>query len=64
MPDHALPMTYTVDETASLLRIGRNHAYEAVRSGEIPSVKIGKRILVPRIALERMLANVQAQAAP
>ena len=54
------PMTYTVEETAALLRIGRNHAYEAVRTGELPSIKIGKRILVPRIALERMLDPASA----
>jgi excisionase family DNA binding protein len=45
----------TVDEAAKRLRISRNGAYEAVRRGEIPSIKIGKRILVPRAALERML---------
>ncbi len=51
----SLPTTYKVEEAAKLLRIGRNKAYEAVACGEIPSVRIGKRILVPRIALERML---------
>ncbi len=50
------PMTYKVEEAAKLLRIGRNQAYDAVANGEIPSIRIGKRILVPRIALERMLA--------
>ncbi len=47
--------TLTVEETAKFLRIGRNSAYEGVRTGEIPSVRIGKRILVPRAALERRL---------
>ena len=55
MPGSGQPLTHTVEETAKLLRIGRNRAYEAVRSGEIPSIRIGKRILVPRVALERML---------
>lgn len=49
--------TYTVDEAAELLGIGRNGAYEGVRSGQIPSIRIGKRILVPKAALERMLAG-------
>jgi excisionase family DNA binding protein len=52
----AEPMTYKVEEAAKLLRIGRNQAYDAVACGEIPSIRIGKRILVPRVALERMLA--------
>lgn len=53
-------LTYSVEEAAKVLGIGRNTAYEAVRSGEIPSVKIGKRLLVPVKALENMLpANVE-----
>lgn len=45
----------TVDEVAKLLRVSRNAAYEAVARKEIPSVRIGRRILVPRAALERLL---------
>jgi excisionase family DNA binding protein len=57
MADSVQPLAYTVEEAARLLRIGRNHGYEAVASGAIPSIRIGKRILVPRVALERMLAE-------
>ena len=46
---------HTVEETASILRVGKNTVYAAVRKGEIPSIRIGDRILVPRIALQRML---------
>lgn len=49
--------TLTVPETARVLGIGRNSAYEAVRTGEIPSLKIGRRVLVPRLAVERLLAG-------
>lgn len=55
--------TYTVDQAAELLGIGRNTAYEAVRRGEIPTIKIGRRLLVPRTALERMLAGEGANDA-
>ena len=48
-------LTLTVTECAKLLGIGRNSAYEAVRNGEIPVIRIGKRLLVPRQALEKML---------
>ncbi len=48
-------LTLTVTECAELLGIGRNSAYEAIARGEIPVVKIGKRLLVPRQALEKML---------
>jgi excisionase family DNA binding protein len=47
--------TYTVDEAGRLLGVGRNQAYEAAKRGEIPTIKIGKRLLVPRAALDRML---------
>ena len=48
-------LTMSVPEAARSLGIGRNQGYEAVRAGTIPSVKIGKRLLVPVVALERML---------
>jgi excisionase family DNA binding protein len=56
------PATMTVTEAAQYLRIGRNAAYAAVANGEIPSVRIGKRILVPRNRLAEMLAGVVSEA--
>jgi excisionase family DNA binding protein len=47
--------TLTVEEAAIVLRIGRNSAYEAIRRGELPSIRVGRRLLVPRLALERLL---------
>ena len=52
--------TYTIEEVAEILGIGRSSAYQAARSREIPTIRIGKRLLVPRIALERMLAETSA----
>lgn len=48
-------LTLTVEEAAELLGISRASAYEAVRKREIPSLRIGKRILVPRSQLERLI---------
>jgi len=48
-------LTLTVDETAKILGVGRNSAYEAIARGEIPIVKVGKRLLVPKVALEKLL---------
>lgn len=47
--------TLTVDEAAARLGIGRNAAYDAIHRGELPALRIGRRLLVPRAALERML---------
>ena len=46
----------TVAETARILGLSRNSTYQGVFTGEIPNIKVGKRILVPRIALEKMLS--------
>jgi len=49
--------TLTVEEAARSLGIGRSAAYAAARNGELPTVSIGRRLLVPRDALDRMLAG-------
>jgi len=54
-------LTLTVDETAKCLGIGRNSAYEAIARGEIPVVKVGKRLLVPKAALEMLLSAGQSK---
>jgi excisionase family DNA binding protein len=49
--------TLTVDEAAKFLGVSRWAAYEVVKNKEIPAVKIGRRLLVPRALLEQKLAN-------
>lgn len=49
------PEFLTVDETAVVLRIGRSAAYAAVRSEQIPSIRIGHSLRVPRGWLEALL---------
>jgi excisionase family DNA binding protein len=53
--DDDLPPILTVEQTAKLLGISRGLAFAAVRTGEIPHVRIGRRILVPRDALRRLV---------
>ena len=52
-----VPDVLTIDEVARILRIGRTAAYEAARRGEIPTLRIGRRLRVPRHRLEAMLAG-------
>ena len=54
--------TYSIPEVAKVLGIGRTAAYEAARTGEIPTIRLGKRILVPVAAMERLLAGNELQA--
>jgi excisionase family DNA binding protein len=55
-------LTWTVEEAAVALGISRAFAYDAVRRGEIPAIKIGRRILVPRSALKQLLEHAQQRA--
>jgi excisionase family DNA binding protein len=52
-------LTYSVEEAADLLGISRAGAYEAVQRGEIPHLRIGRRILVPRSALHRLVEGAE-----
>ena len=47
----------TLGEAALILRISRGSAYEAAKRKEIPTIRIGRRLLVPVAALERMLSG-------
>ena len=48
-------LTLTVEEAAELLGVSRALGYELVARGEIPSLRLGRRIVVPRRALDAML---------
>ena len=46
---------YTIPEVGEILGINRNLAYQLVRTGEIPAIRLGKRLVCPKAALHRML---------
>jgi hypothetical protein len=48
-------VTVPVEVAGEVLGIGRSLAYAAIRSGELPAIKIGNRLTVPTVALRRML---------
>ena len=50
-------LALSVEEAAKVIGLGRNAAYEAIRRKEIPSLRIGGRILVPRLKLEEMFGG-------
>lgn len=50
-------LTMSVEEVASALGISRAFAYEAIHRGEIPYIRIGRRLLIPRAALSRLVAR-------
>ena len=58
------PSVYTVCEVARILRLGKISVYQAIEKGEIPCIRIGRRILIPRHALERLLENLRPVPKP
>lgn len=60
-PDSRLAISVT--EAAELLGISRALAYELVARGELPSVRLGRRLVVPRVALVAMCGTSGPDAA-
>lgn len=57
--------TVTVEEAAQMLGISRSSAYECVRRGELTALRLGRRLVVPRRALEELLGGApQEPSAP
>lgn len=48
-------LAVSVDEAARLLGVSRDLVYDLVRRGELPAVRLGRRIVIPYRSLERLL---------
>jgi excisionase family DNA binding protein len=47
--------TFSVEEAGRMLGISRGAAYAHAKAGAIPTIKLGKRVLVPKAAFEKLL---------
>lgn len=56
--------TVSVEEAGEIVGVGRSAAYEAARTGDIPTLKIGRRLLVPVARLRAMLGEDPTRDAP
>jgi excisionase family DNA binding protein len=52
-------LTVTVEEAGRMLGISRGLAYQMAREGRIPTIRFGKRLVVPKWAIERLLQEPQ-----
>ena len=52
-----LPLTLRVEDLMPILGIGRNTAYELVRSGKIRNIRIGRQLRIPKDAIQDYLAQ-------
>lgn len=57
------PLTITVERAGQLLGISRGLAYDLVRRGDIPAVRLGRRLVVPADAIEQILRDRPARSA-
>ena len=57
------PLVFTVPEAAKKLRIGIGRCYELARCGRLRSIKIGKRILIPRASIFEFLGMLDGTPA-
>jgi excisionase family DNA binding protein len=53
-------LTLTIPEAAELLGVSRGVAYEAARAGELPTIRLGRRLLVSRARLMELLGETHA----
>ena len=63
-PVSATSLTLTVPDAAELLGISRGTAYECVRAGQLPAIRLRRRILIPRLALEQVLSAASPNSGP
>jgi excisionase family DNA binding protein len=57
VPGHDGRATYDAQEFFRLLGVSKNSGYEALKRGEIPSIRIGGRYLIPKCAGDRLLGR-------
>ena len=51
------PEVLMVSEAAKILRIGKNKAYDLIKNGKLSSIKMGGKIIVPKMCLVRFLTD-------
>jgi excisionase family DNA binding protein len=54
-------LVYKVPEAGALLGLSRNASYEAAKRGDIPTVRIGKLLRVPKLAFHKLLDGASAK---
>jgi excisionase family DNA binding protein len=51
-------LVWSVEQAGRLLGISRAHAYELIARGDLPHLRLGRRVVVPKHAIEMLLAQV------
>lgn len=56
--------TYSVREAAQILGIGRDSMYAAVAAGLVPTIRVGRRVVIPRHVIHRILTSGESLVIP
>ena len=62
--EHSGSTYSSVDDLARELGISRQKAYTELRSGKIPSIRLGRRFIIPRAAIAEWLRNAGTNRMP
>ena len=54
-----LPLVLSIEQLMKVLGIGRNSAYDLVRCGQIPSIRVGNKIRIPKEAVVSFIQSPQ-----
>ena len=60
----AEPLTYSVEEAAKVLGVGRGSTYELIHTGQLRHIQIGRRMLISRAVLREFLGLLPDENAP
>jgi excisionase family DNA binding protein len=61
MTDEALTMTVP-EAGRKYLKLGRNASYQAASVGQIPTIRVGRLLRVPRAAMDQLMAMAASEA--
>lgn len=56
--------TYTVEQAAPMSGLGRAAFYAGCHRGEIPSLRVGRRLLIPKFAFHQWLDGITEEISP
>jgi len=54
-------LVFNVEEVAKLLQLGKSSVYKAAMADQIPSIRVGRRVLFPRARLEEFIGEVRGK---
>jgi excisionase family DNA binding protein len=55
-------LTYSIEETAQMLGVGRSKIYDLMRDGSLKTIKMGRRTLIRRSAIEALLLKIERES--